>query len=161
MRQLSRAISAAPDLPRPHLQQADWRWQLGDTLGARMASDAALAADSLNPWSLLVVARIHERHGHYQRALVLLRQCLKRDSLFTPAWERYGLLSARQGDLADAQAAADTIDRLFRVSIARTVIRAEIAAANGDPGRATLWREAVEKRLGTISGSRHHWTPAP
>jgi tetratricopeptide (TPR) repeat protein len=161
MRQLARAISAAPDLPRTHVQQADWRWAIGDTLGARMASDAALAADSLNLWALLAAARIRERYGYHQRALDLFRQCLWHDSLFTPAWERYGLLSARQGNITEAQAASAVLGRLYRDGCARHVIRAVIATANGDADRSTIWREAVEKRLRTVSGSSHHWTPAP
>ncbi len=145
VRQANNAVKADPQFSLAHVALAVWRWQRGDTLGARMAAYNALQADSLDPWANIAVGRIEYLHGQNQSAFELMQRSIARDSGFVPAWRLLGHCAIALGDTNTANAAIQAIERYNKLDLELPVLQAMLAAP-ADPVRAAVvWRRVFAK----------------
>jgi len=147
VKQSTKAVTADPAFALAHVALAVWRWSRGDTLGARMAANDALRADSASPWACLAVARIENLHGNKQSAFDLMTKNLIQDTAFVPGWRLLGSVAATLNKTATASDALRRIEALNKLDWAIPVLRALIAETDEPERAAAAWRLAVEARL--------------
>jgi len=146
LQQVSRALRADPANPDAQLHTVLWRWQNGDSSGARYGIQTVLKQDSSLVAALGLRGMMCWWQGRDSEAVALMSHALALDSNFLPAWRIVGWDAANRGEQIGVDQALSRIRALNRNDWAVSVIEAVRAAADNPQKSLATWRELVQSQ---------------
>ena len=149
IRLVSLAIRNRPDFPLYHVQLASYRWQAGDTAGARLTIDQARRIDSSDVWVRVAQARLELADADAESAIALLRGACDRTSpAYGTCMAMRALASAQHGDWPSARDALAICRTMNPFNPHVNAAEALVAEADSDAVRAAdIWRELLTRRM--------------
>jgi Tfp pilus assembly protein PilF len=146
LQQVSKAIRADPTLSDAQLHAVLWRWQSGDSSGARYGLQTLLKQDSSLAAALGLRGMMSWWQGRDIEAVALMRRALVIDSNYLPAWRVMGWDAANRMDQSEVDLALSRIRALNRNDWAVPVIEAVIAASGNPRKSLAAWRDLVRSQ---------------
>ncbi len=142
---IGQSIRADSSYWAARIDQIIYRWNRGDTLGARMLSDQMNRRAGDLPWARILSAFMADAHGHAEGAVTILS-----DTALGPADPSTGmyqasraLMAARAGQWDEATSARDQCQNLNRFSPLLTAVDARLAERTQPESAMVLWRRAA------------------
>lgn len=136
---------SCPQAAFPLVLHAAWAWEAGDTAMARRAADAALAADSTDPWSWMARGLIHSRAGQFEVAGSYAERALTLDASFAPALRLLAVTALAREDRTAAWAAWLKLGEYNRVDPGYDFIHAALLETAHPDSALICWRQGAQR----------------
>lgn len=136
---------SCPQAAFPLVLHAAWAWEARDTAIARRAADAALAADSTDPWAWMARGLIHSRRGEFELAGSHAESAFALDASFAPALHLLASTALARGDRPAAWAAWSKLGDYNRADPEYDFIHADLLQSTHPDSALIYWRRGAER----------------